>query len=65
MSKLIPGYYKATNHFFKIAKVKVKLKGCIHLQSQSGDAGNWTASDGGGNEYPLRVKYGDFGKENI
>jgi len=47
MTKLIEGYYKAIDSFYKILK---------------SENGKFAASDATGNEYPIDIEYGDFGK---
>ena len=68
MTKLLEGYYKASDHFYKILKVCVSFcflsvreeSLCIQI-----DGDNCAASSGGGREYPCRIEYGDFGKANF
>jgi len=47
MVKLIEGYYKANDSFYRIVK---------------SEKGKFSASDASGNAYPLDVEYGDFGE---
>jgi len=47
MSKLIEGYYKATDHFYNIVK---------------NEGSQWFACISAGNKYPLAIQYGDFGE---
>jgi len=47
MTKLIDGYYKAVDNFYKFAKK---------------DGDQWYGSNSGGSEFHLAVEYGDFGE---
>merc|ERR1712179_304431 len=47
MSKLLEGYYEASDSFYRIFK---------------NIDGKAAASDAAGNEYPMKIEYGDFGE---
>ena len=64
MSKLLEGYYEASDSFYRIFKVYFKFLKTIllvFLFYQNID-GKVAASDAAGNEYPMKIEYGDFGK---
>jgi len=49
MSKLLEGYYEASDSFYRIFK---------------NIDGKAAASDAAGNEYAMKIEYGDFGRIN-
>ena len=63
MSKLLEGYYKATDTFYQILRVghcsEYSVKSFWYRQNENG---KFTALDAIDSEYPMRVEYGDFGE---
>ena len=66
MSKLLDGYYKCENHFYKILKVLLLLLIYLfmYLYLIQVEGGKSECDDGSGIKYPMKIKYGDFGESN-
>ena len=66
MIRMLEGYYEAHDSFYRILKVITSFKiqhDIISLFYQNED-GKVAVSDAAGNEYPMKIEYGDFGRLN-